>query len=204
MNVYYDAVSVPLRTPRSFAHWDIVVLVNSSVNFLLYCTMSRLHYLRRYQVTQFKVVGRGKVVDERRESTGSLRGECCVNRRRPLANGIKPGREHWRSIVGTAAPTSSSSRCLCGGERESERLAGKNISEMTSLLCRLKPQFSPSVCTMSRQFRGTFWDLFVAPLRCRCLADKDDDRRATDAPCAQRLTTVIPARPIQSRQPTDV
>jgi len=57
---------------------------------------------------------------------------------------------------------------------------------------------------MSRQFRGTFWDLFVAPLRCRCLADKDDDRRATDAPCAQRLTTVIPARPIQSRQPTDV
>jgi len=94
MNVYYDAVSVPLRTPRSFAHWDIVVLVNSSVNFLLYCTMSRLHYLRRYQVTQFKVVGRGKVVDERRESTGSLRGACCVNRRRPLANGIKPGREH--------------------------------------------------------------------------------------------------------------
>ena len=79
--------------------------------------MSRLHYLRRYQVTQFKVVGRGKVVDERRESTGSLRGECCVNRWRPLANGIKPGREHWRSIVGT----SSSSRCLCGGERESRR-----------------------------------------------------------------------------------
>jgi len=61
-------------------------------------------------------------------------------------------------------------------------------------------------CTMSRQFRGTFWELFVAPLRCRCAsaAATAEDGQCTADALPQQQTAVIPARRIQCRNATSV
>ena len=58
-------------------------------------------------------------------------------------------------------------------------------------------------CTMSRLFRGTFCELFVTPLRCRCVAAVDNDSSRCN-PEARPQRDLIPARQIQSRDATNV
>jgi len=58
-------------------------------------------------------------------------------------------------------------------------------------------------CTMSRLFRGTFWELFIAPLCSRCTAT-DDVAQSDEGTRRQPPTGVTDGRRIQSRAATNV